>query len=100
MSASKKRDLECRREIKPERILNIIKHNTCDSEEYNEVSNMPPNDLTLRSNFLFSNSIRKSASLNAIQRISESEEQVFEISQINNKILKNIMNNNVNKTNI
>lgn len=37
--------------------------------------------LTLRSNFLFSNSIRKSVSHSVIQRISESEEQFLDISQ-------------------
>lgn len=75
-----------RREIKTERILNIIKCNTHDSEEYNEVSNVPTNYLTLRSNFLFSNSIRKSVSHSMIQRISESDEQFIDISQTNNEI--------------
>lgn len=63
-----------------------MKHNTHDFEEYNEVSNMPTKYLALRSFFLFSNSVRKSVSHSAIQRISEIEEQAVEISQINNEI--------------
>lgn len=51
---------------------------------------MPTNYLTHRSIFflIFSNSISKSVShsYSGIQKISESEEQVVEISQINNEI--------------
>lgn len=88
-------------EIKSERILNIIKQNTCDSEEHNKVSNMPTNYLTHRSIFflIFSNSISKSVShsYSGIQKISESEEQVVEISQINNEIyIKKIIKSNIN----
>lgn len=85
MSASKKMDSGYEKEIKKERILNIIKHNTCDSEEDNGVSNMPTNYLTPRLIFLIPESIRESVSHTAVQIISESEEQVH-ISQINKEI--------------
>lgn len=87
MSASKKTDSGYGRETKKERILNVIKHNICDSEEDNGESNMPTNDLTPRSIFfLFPDSIRESVSHPAVQIISESEEQVVHISEINKEI--------------
>lgn len=62
---------------------------------------MPTNYLTHRSIFflIFSNSISKSVShsYSGIQKISESEEQVVEISQINNEIyIKKIIKSNIN----
>lgn len=60
-----------------------IKHsNVWDSEEDNGESNMPTNDMTPRSKFLFPESIRHCSS------ISESEGQVLSIPQVNKEMQK------------
>lgn len=84
VSASKKMDSGYGRRIKKERILNIIKHNICDSEECNGESNTPTNYLTSRSIWYFISWLSKweCGGYTTVHMISDFDQKLFTFLQL------------------